>query len=187
MLKRHPQVKTGIEDVQGEPDNEIKEVALYHHWSKFSTDYYVDDINFYQLSKVDMKYYLRNFDIKDGYVYIDGSPSIYAKTGFRNFINKLSKTFDRICFIYIYRNEKDMHRSQIAHAKLFKYRLGKLTTHKQNLEMLEFFDNLYIVRLEEIEKRQKEIYQFLGIDDSYTFKLGKENSLKELKKWKKNL
>ncbi len=116
---------------------------------------------------------------KDNDVYLDGTPGILCSTV--RFSQEITKTlkFNKYKLIYILRNHLKYYTSllytngiiePLLYPEHFLYS-DQLDRAEKNLGK----ENIFVVKLDEIEERQKEIFTFLDIDH-HTFKFPHLNS-----------
>jgi len=133
--------------------------------------------------------YIKLFNNIDG-VQVDGTPNVHKKRWFKSLIRKLKEDFDRTAFIYIKREQTEHWKSQISHGFLLGFinyidldsAIDNLKPHEIFIDMLAeiYNDDLLIIDFENLENCQRQIYNFLKVDNSVEYDLPRLNSLDSL-------
>lgn len=162
------------------------------------------------LEKNDLSNYIQkaHFVNNNIEVLLDGSPNIFFKQKrFDNILNSLkSQGIDDFKQIYLLRDPIEMLTSRV-NINIVRYTRGTIDKPKfidVNLNIIESGltdlstfvlneydllrrvedsigkENMFIVKLQEFESRQSEVFNFLGIDNSITYKFPKSNTTSSL-------
>lgn len=115
-------------------------------------------------------------------VYLDATPHLYNKPKYDFKSVKETLIFDRFCAICVLRNHVDYLISLVTKERgfgpLIKYLNsgGLYAKQLDNLTDVIGKENIFIIHLNNIEKKQKDIYKFLNIDTDYFFPFPHINS-----------
>ena len=121
------------------------------------------------------KYYNHWDGFQDDNIYLDGTPQLFV----RHYDLIKSTFFDRFCSICILRNHIDYIISRMVFQDSTRSLKEKHNLFSQDLDVLSKKigrENIFIVDLKNIEKKQKEIYKFLNVDQTCFFKFPYLNS-----------
>ncbi len=126
-------------------------------------------------------------DLKNDNVYLEATPHLFTKTKY-NFSNiRKFLPFNRFCAICVLRNHIDYLVSLVT--KDGFYALDKYIAsgglYAKQLDMLSNTigrENMFIVHLKDIEKKQSSIYKFLNLKSDISFEFPYLNSFLDNKK-----